>query len=129
MRLPLLLFLLLPVHTEVVGLSAGRSELLMTIGVLSVLLLLRRPTGFRGLAALMLGVLAAYAKETAFILPVLVLAWGPPTPAEADSRSWWYRWLVFSLVMTLAWAYLMYFLSNHRDALREAEIPFDRDDI
>lgn len=72
-----LLFAVHPVHVEAVANVAGRKELLVTVFTVGALLLhsgaLRRG-GWRLVAAPLLGVLAAFSKETGLVLVGLVVA-------------------------------------------------------
>lgn len=83
-----LIFGLHPIQSEAVAWIAARNDLLAAVGVFAALWLLARPTPARCGGAVLAGLFACLSKESAFLLPVLVLAW--PLPA-ADRRGTGWR--------------------------------------
>lgn len=83
------IFALQPAHAMAVAWTSGRSTVLSTVLMLGAMLAHERATGsirWRGLSLLLLA-LAVFAKETALILPALLLLWEATRPSPPTKRE------------------------------------------
>ncbi len=105
-----------PITTEAVGYVSARSEVLGTIGFVGALILARRAIQSRrrmaGVGAVVAWIFALAAKETAVMLPVVLLAYdtwvlSPSEQARGVGRSGWKRRLYRVYVPAFAAAALV----------------------
>ncbi|MGQ0721103.1 MAG: tetratricopeptide repeat protein, partial [Candidatus Eiseniibacteriota bacterium] len=79
-----LLFAVHPVHTESVAFVSGRTDLLASVFALAAAFAWARGRVVVSSAALLL---AALSKETAFVLPAVLLVWDAVRPAASGARA------------------------------------------
>lgn len=120
-----LLFVVHPVHVEVVANAVGQSELWVTSALLGSILwylrIRRRPYGPTDVGVLVLLCLAAMtAKEEGFIAPAL-LAMAELLPNDGAQRSGWRRWRLVAL--SVAIATIMLFVRSSVTGSFAGEIP------